>query len=186
MVHDFHEIVTFAKNVPKFGRSIQSLLILSQSQSGLDLATGAASGRNKPFSKLGQKFAVHAWLEIVTRKIRLRGESKQVLHGVIVCGPHGQVAVCSSSRDIVSPSVAPANSSLVFSATWRQVSLDANNRVYVVGFGLLPKLISAVVISVVGNSDGWHFKFGGLCYKLLYPGRPIEHGIFGVIMQVDE
>ena len=96
------------------------------------------------------------------------------------------MAVCATSGDIVSPSVAPANSGLVFSAARRQVGLDANNRVYVVGFSLLPKFISAVVISVVGNSNGWHFKLGSLCDELLYPGRPIEHGIFGVIMQVDE
>ncbi len=76
MVHDLHEIVTFAENVSEFRRSVQSLLILTQSQSGLNLTTGATSGRNKPFSKLGQKLAVHAWLEVVTRKIRLRGESK--------------------------------------------------------------------------------------------------------------
>ena len=76
MVHDLHEIVAFAENVSKFCRSVQGFLILTQSQSGLDLATGAASGSNKTFSKLGQKLAVHAWLEVVTRKIRLRGESK--------------------------------------------------------------------------------------------------------------
>ena len=68
----------------------------------------------------------------------------------------------------------------------RHVRLATDDRFDPGFLGFLVKVDRAVEIAVVRNRDGRHAQRLRFFHQLFHPHRPIEEGVFGVEMEVDE
>ena len=114
---------------------------------------------------------------LVMKSIEMRGGDH--LHQVSVAG-----LVLRQEREMIG-GVALVRGP-VFDRAGRHVSLAADDRFDPGVRGRLVKLNRAVKISVVGDRDRRHLEFLRLFHQLLRPHQPIEEGIFGVEMEVNE
>ena len=67
-----------------------------------------------------------------------------------------------------------------------EVGLDADDRLDPGGLGLLPEVVGAEHVAVVGHRQRRHAHPGGLGEQVVEPGRAVEHGVLGVHVQVHE
>ena len=66
------------------------------------------------------------------------------------------------------------------------IALNADNRFYTVLFTFFVELNRAIHITVVGKSDCRHAEFFRALHHLLYLGKPVQKGVMGVGMEMDE
>jgi hypothetical protein len=90
--------------------------------------------------------------------------------------------------DVVPPLVrlAPQHRLLVVAQLRRDVGLDADHRLDARAGGLPEEVVGAVHVAVVGDGDRRHAQLADLLEHLLEPSGTVEHGVFGVHMQMDE
>ena len=74
----------------------------------------------------------------------------------------------------------------IFHRARRHVSLATDDRFEAGPGRLLVKLDRSVKIPVVGDRDRRHLEFLRLSHQLFRPHQPIEEGVFGVEMEVNE
>lgn len=112
---------------------------------------------------------------------------KQVVHALGGPGQQGHVGVGPIAADVVATAIPPLDASLVATrGPGRDIGLHADDRLDVVLARLGPELVGAVDIAVVGGRDGGHPLRRGGAEQFVDPGRPVEHGVLGVAVQMDE
>ena len=92
----------------------------------------------------------------------------------------------TATRNIIFAALSPFHFLAIKATLRRQVSLNADDRIYPSGFGLLIKVISPEDIPMISHGQGRHPHSGARLKKLSQPGRPIEHGVFGVDVEVSK
>jgi hypothetical protein len=192
VVHQLEEDVVLAEEVLELACLAHRLVVLAQAQPRLDRAAGAAGADDEALAVLGQDLLVHAGLEVVALEARARGEPEQVVHALGALGPHRHVGVGATAGDVVAAllgqvTLAPPDpAALAAHGAGRDVGLDADDRLHAVLLGLAVEVVGAVQVAVVGHRDGRHAEVAGAGEQPVEQRCPVEHGIFGVHVEVHE
>ena len=188
VLHDLDEQVARAEDVAQPGRGIQRLPVLAEPQPRLHLAAGAAGGRDQAAGVLGEQVTVQARLTEVALQPGPRGQPEQVVQALGGLGQQGQVGVGAGAAHVVGGlrRGAPADRPPVAARARRQVGLHADDRLDPGRGGLPVELIGAVHVAVISDRDGRHALALAGGDEVAQPGRPVQHGVLGVNMQVRE
>ena len=137
-----------------------------------------------------QQLAVDARLVVVALRGWPASDSRNRLcMPPVVLGEQRHVGVGAAAGDVVAPPlVAPAGPGCWSRAVGagREVGLDADDRLDPGRCGLLPELVGAEDVAVVGHRERRHAHPRGLGEQVVEPGRAVEHRVLGVHVQVDE
>ena len=158
----------------------------AHAQVGLDLAGRAARRRDDVLGVLGEQLLVHAGLVVVALEAGQRAELEQPVHALGARREHRHVGVGAAARDVVLAAVAPAHPGLVEPAAGGDVGLGADDRLDAVRRRLLPEVVGAEHVAVVGHRQRRHAELGGAGEQLVEARRAVEHGVLGVHVQVHE
>ncbi len=121
-----------------------------------------------------------------------RGEAielirKRLCMPSVVLGEHRHVGVGAAAGDVVAAAVAPADLRAVGAVgARRDVGLDADDRLDARALRLLPELVGAEDVAVVGRRERGHPHPRRLAEEVADAGRPVEHGVLRVHVQVHE
>ncbi len=191
VVHQLEEVVLAAEDVPELRRGLDREVVLAQPQPRLDLAGGAACRRDEPLAVLGEQLAVESRpLGEDGVEGGPRAHLEQVVHAGVVAGQQRHVGVRATTGDIVAGPgalVAPLHPGLVAAVRpGGDIGLEADDRLDVVGLRGLPELVCPEEVAVVGHRDRRHAHLLGGREHVLDPRGTVEHGVLGVVVQVDE
>ncbi len=190
MVHQFAEIVLRTKNVTEFRSSFKGLAVLAQPQPGLDFPRRAASGGDQAFGVCVQELAVQA--RPLAEDCVQRGNGRrpeEVAHAGIVVAQERHVGIGPTTGDVIFALVflAPAHTAFVRPrGAGGDVGFDADNRLDPLVRGALPEIESPEQVPVVGSGQGRHAEAFSLVEELTQAGCAVQHGVFGVVMEMDE
>ncbi len=199
VVHQLQEVVLAAEDVLIGGGDLAGLGVLVQPQPGLDRAGGAAGRRDDALGVLADQLHVHTGfagreLPAVTG---LGGQVEEIAQALHVPGPHRHMGEPAAAGDVFRalavvrhgalPARAPEFLFTVAAEGGGDIGLDADDRFDVVeAFGHLVELVGAEHVPVIAHRDGGHrlaCDFGEHGFEFLCA---VEHGIFGVIVQVNK
>jgi hypothetical protein len=187
VVHDLEEEVLGPEDVPVVGGGLVGLLELPQAHPGLDLARGAAGGRDDSRRVLGDELPVHARLVVVALERGHAGEPEQVPQAFGVLRDHRHVRVRAAAGEVVAAlaRLAPEHGLLVETVLRGDVGLDAEDRLDAGLLRLLVEPVAAVHVAVVGHRERGLPEALGLREQGFEFRGPVEHRVLGVHMQVD-
>lgn len=189
VVHQFQEVAVLAEDVLVLGGGLQRLVELAQAQPGLELAGGAAGGRDEPLGPLGDGLLVHAGpLLKPALGVRVRGELEEVVQAGPVRRPDRLVGVTTRTRDVVPllMGLAPLDLPLVAPGLGCDICLDPDDRG---DPGLLrgvEEVVRPVQVAVVGHGDMGHAHLVARVEHVLEPRGTVQQGVLGVDVQVRE
>ena len=187
VVHQLEVVVVLADDVAHVRGVLDRLVPLPHPQPGLDLPRRAAGGRDEPLAVGLEQLAVHPRLEVVALDRGQRGQPEEVVHAVVVARQQRHVRVGAAAGDVVTPAVAVLHPGLVGAVRARgDVGLEPDDRLDAVLVAGLPELVGAEDEAVVGRRDRRHPLLGRRRHQLVDPGRTVEHGVLGVVVEVDE
>ena len=189
VVHQLQEEVVLAVDVLPHSGGFQGLVELSQAQAGLHVAGGAAGGGDDALGVLGDQFGIHAGPLAQLAFVAGHGRQvEQIAQAGRVLRDHRLVQVGTGGRHVVGLLLwlAPAHALLVKAGFRGDVGLDADDGLHA-SVGHRPiEGVRAVHVSVVGHSDGGHPLPHHLFGQEVDLGHAVEHGVLGVVMQVDK
>jgi hypothetical protein len=187
VVHHLDEEVLPAEDVPELGGGPDRGVVAADPQQGLHLAAGAARGGDQPLAVRLEQLAVHPRLVVLPLEAGQAGEPEQVVHALRGLGPHRHVRVGAATGHVVVAAVVPADPGLVAAVgVRREVGLGADDRLDPRGAALLPEVVGAEHVAVVGHRQRRHAHRGRLAEQVVEAGRAVEHGVLGVHVQVHE
>ena len=189
VVHDLGEEVALAEDVLELRCGLLGLLVLAEAQARLNLATDASRGRDETRCVAAEELAVHARLEVIALDRGQRGEAEQVVHALVVLREQGHVGVRTRAADVILALLtgAPAHPRLVAAVgSRRDVRLGADDRLHAVGCGLLPEVVGAEHVAMVGDGDCGHPLGRHRLHELAHPRGTVEHGVLAVHVEVHE
>ena len=187
VLHQLEEVVAGPEDVAELGRGGPRLVVLAEPQEGLHLARGAAGGGDQPLRVRLQQLAVHAGLVEEALEAGPAVEAEQVVHPGRVLGQQRHVGEGAAAGHVVAAALAPLDPGPVAAVgARRDVGLDADDRLDAGLGGLLPEVVGAEDVPVVGHRQRGHAHPGRLREQVVQPGRAVEHGVLGVRVQVDE
>ena len=185
VVHDLAVEVVLTENIAEFARSLDRLVELAQAQASLNLAGGAASGRNQALRVGLQHLTVHTRLVQLTFQRRNRGGTEQVVHALGGFSPHGHMGVRAATGDVVAGAVAPAHTRTVGTVrAGGQVRFHTNDGLNVVRFSLTPEVEGTKEEAVVAGRHGLHAEFFSVGEQVTQARGTVEHRVLGVHVQV--
>ncbi len=188
VVHQLDVDVVGTEDVAQLARHLARLVVEPEPQLGLDLARRAAGRDDEALAVGGEQLAVDARplrVDLIERGDRAHPE--EVVHADVVLGQHRHVGVGAATGDVVAPAVAPADLGAVGAVrAGRDVGLDADDRLDPRALRLLPELVGAEDVAVVGRREGRHAHPGRLGEEVADAGRPVEHGVLRVHVEVHE
>ncbi len=187
VVHDLGEVVVLAEEIAKVCRRLARLVVLAEPQAGLHLAARAPRRGDESGGVGLEQLAVHARLEVVPLHRRERRQPEQVVHPLRGLGEEGHVRVGAGPRHVVLAAAAPAHARLVAAVgAGCHVGLGADDRLDA-GLGrLLPEIVGAEVVAVVGDRDRGHALLGHRLHEVPDPRRAVEHRVLAVHVQMHE
>ena len=109
MIHDFDEVIVFSENLAHLAGNSLGLVILTESQAHLNLATGAARSGNCALGILVQQLAVDSRFVVDSLEPRVRRHLEEIVHSLGCFAEQSHVGVCAVTRDVVVAAIAPAN-----------------------------------------------------------------------------
>ena len=187
VVHQLEEEVVGAEDVLEVAGRGPGLLVVADPEPGLDLPRRAAGGADQAGGVLGEQLAVGAGLVEEPLDRGARGQPEQVVHALGGLGQQGHVGVGAAAGHVVVAAVVPADPLAVEAGGVRgEVGLHADDRLDPGGARLGVEVVGAEHVAVVGHRDGVHAELGGAGEHLPEPGRPVQHGVLGVHVQMDE
>ncbi len=187
VVHDLAEVVLGPEDVAEVRRGLHGLVVLAEAEARLHLAGRAAGGGDEALRVGAEQLAVHAGLEVVALERGARREAEEVVHALRRLGEHREVRVGAGSGDVVLAAVAPPDARAVAAVRARRdVRLGADDGLHARGLGLLPEVERAEHVAVVGDRDGRHLLLGRGLHERADAGRPVEHRVLAVDVEVDE
>src|SRR5690606_14300342 len=190
VVHDLDEEVVLAEDVLQLAGGAARLVVLAEPQPGLDLARGAAAGRDQPLRVGLHELAVDARpLAELALERGERAHPEQVVHAGGVLGQQRHVRVRAARGHVVGALglVAPPHTALVEPAgARRHVRLDADDRLDVELLGGAPEVVGAEQVAVVGGGQRGLAEPLRLGEQLLHPCGAVQHRVLGVDVEVDE
>ena len=191
MVHELHVVVVLAEHLTVFSGSGSGLLVLAQAQSDLDLTRGAAGGGDEPVGVGLEQFLVEAGpLRGHGVQGGVRGGLEQVPHARVVPRQQGHVRVETAAGEVVAllrfvgPPLHPRLIAPVRAGG--DIGFDADDRFDAGRGGLGPEVEGAEEIAVVGRGDRGHARGLRRCHEIGEACGAVEHGVFGVDVEVDE
>ena len=189
VIHQLEEIVVPTVDVLPHRRGLESLVELPEAQTGLDVTGRTAGGGDDAGGVLGDEIGVHAGplaeLPLVGRH---RRQVEEVAQPGGVLRDHRLVQVCAGGRDVVGflVGLTPADALLVEPGFGGEIGLDADDR-FDAGVGhRVVERVRAEHVAVVGHADRRHLLPGDLLGEQIHLGHAVEHGVFRVVVQVDE
>ena len=189
VVHQLQEVIVLAVDVLPHRRGLQGLVELPQAQTGLDVAGRAAGGGDDAVGALRDQLRVHP--RPLAQLALIRGHRRQVEQVAQAGGvfrQHRLVQIRAGRRDVVALLVgrAPADALFVEPRFRRHVGLDADDRLDP-GLGhLAVKRVRPEHVAVVRDAHGGHTLTVNLVGEHVDLGHAVEHGIFGVVVQMHE
>ena len=187
VVHQLEEVVVPAEDVLEVAGRLPGLVVVTDPQPGLHLARGAPRGGDQALGVLGEQLAVGAGLVEEPLHRGPRGEPEEVVHALGGLREQRHVGVGAGPGDVVVAPVVPPDPLLVEArGVRREVGLHADDGLHARGPALGPEVVGAEHVAVVGHRDRVHAQLGGALEHVLQPGGPVEHGVLGVDVQVDE
>ena len=191
VVHHLAVEVLLAEDVLEVGGRLLGRVVLPEPQPGLDLAGRAPAGGDQALAVAVEQLAVDPrplGVDLVERGLAVHAE--QVVQPGVVAGEQGHVRVGARAGDVVAGAgalVAPLDPGLVGAVgARRDVGLDADDRLDAGALGLLPELVGAEDVAVVGGGERRHPHLGGPGEQVTDARGTVEHGVLGVHVQVDE
>jgi hypothetical protein len=123
----------------------------------------------------------------MTLQARERRHPEEVVHAARGSCEQRHVGVGAGAGDVVLAAVTPAHPRPVLpSGPWGDVGLDAHDRLDAVLLRLLPELVGAEDVAVVGRRDRGHPHPRGLGEEVFDLGGTVEHRVLGVHVKVHE
>ena len=187
-MHQLDEEVVRPEDVAKLRSGGKRLRVLPEPQPGLHFAARAAGSGDEAFRILRQQLPVHAGLAEISLQRRQRRQPKQVVHALGRLGEQCHVRIGAGAGYVVIPlgRGAPQHGLLVAPVLGRDVGLDPDDRLDPGCLRLRPEVKGAVDVAVVGDGDRRHAHPGALGEQVGEPGRPVQHGVLGMDVQVHE
>ena len=190
VVHEFAEVVLGAEDVAEFGGRLDGFPVLAEPEPRLDLAGRAAGGGDQAFRVGVQQLTVQPGPFAEDRvQGGDRGGTEQVPHALVVVAEQRHVRVGAAAGDVVLALVflAPADAGLVRArGAGGDVGLDADDRLDALVRGPLPEVEGTEEVAVVRGGEGGHAQPFGFVEELPQPGGTVQHGVFGVVVEMDE
>ena len=187
VVHQLEEEVVAAEDVLELRRRGARLVVVADAQPGLDLTRRAAGGADQALRVLREELAVGAGLVVLALEGGAGREPEQVVQAHRRLGQQRHVREGPTARHVVVAAVVPAHPlALLARGVGRAVGLQADDRLDPPGGGLGVELVGPEHVAVVGHGDRAHAELGGALEQVVQPGRPVEHGVLGVDVEVDE
>ncbi len=187
VLHQLEVVVAGPEDVAELRRSRARLVVLAEPQEGLHLAGRAAGGGDQPARVGLQQLAVHPGLVEEALEAGPAVEAEQVVHAGGGLGQQRHVGERATAGHVVPAALAPLDPGAVAAVgARRDVGLDADDRLDPGGGGLLPEVVGAEDVAVVGHRQGRHGHLAGGGEQVVQPGGAVEHGVLGVRVQVHE
>ena len=189
MIHDLGIEIASAEDISEIGCRLFGFFVLAEPQARLHLTADAPGCRDNALAVLTQQLAIHPGLEVEALNGGQRRQPEEVVHALVVLGQERHVGVRPRTADVVLVLVvlAPADPGLLTPRrTGRDVCLGSDDRLDAPRRCLLPELVGAEHVAVVGYSHGGHLLRGRGLHEGLDPGRSIQHRILAVHMKVHE
>jgi hypothetical protein len=189
VLHHLAEEVVRTEDVPQVGRRLPRLLELAEPQPGLHLTRRAAGGGHQTAGVLGQQLPVHPGpLAVVALEAGPRRQPEQVAQALGVHRQQGEVRVRPGGRHVVGAlrRLPPEHRLPAEARVGCDVRLDPDDRRDAGGGGLPVEVERAEQVAVVGHRQRRHAEPSGLGEQVLQPGRPVQHRVLGVHVQVHE
>ena len=187
MVHYLGEEVLFAEDILELGCRLTRLVIKTKPKLGLNLATDTTGSRDDAFGVLAEQLAVHARLEVKTLNRSSRRKPEEVVHALVVLGEQRHMRVGTAAAHVIAGLIAspPPHTGLVPAVSaWRHISFCANDRLNALGRRLLPEIVSAKHVAMVGDRDGRHTLLNSSIQQRSDASSAIEHRILTVNVQM--
>ena len=186
VVLDLDEQVVPAEDVLHPGRLLKGVLLVAVHQRLKHVAAEAPGGCDDTFTVIGKHFPVNAGFVVVPLHKRAAGELNEVLVAGVVLGQCNQVVVellaaIGAAAGVVNlaPSARPFMAAVV-----GLVELAADDRFDPVVLAGPVKVQDAVHVAVVGDAKRRHAVRCRLGDKLVQTGRPVQHRVLGMRVQV--
>ena len=138
------------------------------------LPAWAAGHDNQAFMVALQNLAVHARLVVEPLQMRGGDELDQTLIALPILGEDGHVV----GRPLVGVALK--------SALGRDIHLAADDGLDARALGEAVEIYRAVHAAVVGHRQALHAQLAGAVDKRLKAAQPVQHGVFGVYVQMGE
>ncbi len=190
VVHDLDVEVLGPEDVPQLGRLPHGLVPLPQTHARLDGPRGAAGEDDEPLVIALQQFLVRAGpLAELPVGRGLGTEPEEVEHPLGGVCQEGQVVVGAPGGDVVGtlPRLTPGDLVAVEARGPRcHVGLEPDDRLDTGLLGGRVELVGPEEVPVVRDPDR---RLAEPCRFLDHSGdlgRPVEHGVLGVVVEVDE
>ncbi len=190
VVHEFAEVVFGAEDVAEFRGSLKGFAVLSQPQPCLDFAGRATGGGDQAFRIGVQQLPVQPgpFAEDCIQGCD-GGSPEQVAHPHVVVTEQGHVGIRTTAGDVVLALafLAPPHTGLVATCgPGSDVGFDADDWLDALVGGPLPKVEGTEKIAMVCRGEGRHAEPLGFVEQLTEPGGAVQHGVFGVVVEVHE
>ena len=188
VIHEFDEEVVFAEDVLEFASGAQGLIELTETQTGLDDARGAAGGCDHAFGIGGEHLLIHTRItHDATFEVGHGRSFDEVDQAFVVFSPHGQVGDKTTTGDVVAALgfSAPMHAGFVLTCGFRgHIGFDADDGLDAIGHAVGVHLVGAMHVAMVGDADRRHAKFGRTLGQIRNLRRTIEQRIVRVVMQL--
>jgi hypothetical protein len=190
VVHELAEVVLGAEDVAELGRGLEGFPVLPEPEPRLDFAGRAAGGRDQALGIGVQQLAVQPG-PLAEDRVQGgdRGGAEQVPHADVVVAQQRHVRVGATAGDVILALVlfAPAHAGLVCArGSRRDIGLDADDRLDALVGGPLPEVERPEEVAMVRGGQGGHAQPLGLIEEFPEARRAVQHGVLGVVVEVDE
>ena len=187
MIHQFDVKITLPEDVAELRRRGPCVVVLAESKKGLDLTRGAARGGDQPFTVFVQEFSVGSGFVEESFQGASRAELEQIVHGLLVGGPHRHVGVGALRCDVVAGAVTELHA-FAFGAmgAGSEVGLQTDDGFDVVVLGRLIELIGPVEVPVIRDRQCRHAHTFRALEQIVDARGAIEHRELRVAVQVYE
>ena len=187
VVHQLHEVAVATEDVLVVGRGLAGRVVVAVAQVHLHLAGRAAGGRDDALAVLGQQLAVDAGVLEEPVAPGAGAQPEEVVHALGGLREQGHVGVGAAVRDVVGAAVVEVDALALEAAdVGGGVRLHADDRLDARRLGRLVELVGAEDVAVVGHRDRRHPQLRDPLRQRAQARGPVEHGVLGVHVQVDE
>lgn len=187
VVHQLQEVLALTEDVLVVGGRLDRLVELTEPQSRLHLARGAAGGGDQALGPLGDGLLVHTGpLLQPALGVRVRGEPEEVVQPRRVRRPDRLVRVTTRTRDVVALLVrlAPLDLPLVLARLRSDVRLDPDDRRHARLLRRVEEVVGTVQVAVVRHRDVRHAHFIAGSEHVLEPRGTVQQRVLGVDVKV--
>ena len=185
MVVNFEEKAIFAEDVDEFPEALPSPVEVFVLDELIHLSVDAAAQTNEPLGVRGEGFFVDAGFVVHALKVTEAGQLHEIRVADIRRGEQGDMGIAfplrlASDRDGLGFFVGQGDSRR------REVGLAADDRLDPRFFGLLVEIDRPENVAMIRHRHRRHLAALRLFHQVLDPHRPVEEGVFGVQMKVNE